>query len=135
VNYTARRETTPTPSEWEWHQRALLRLRHTFARKQNSAEALFRMAQERGGHDLIDLTNDRVPRDVLLAEHAVHEHALSEMDAALDRIARRTYGVCEDTGAPIEPARLRTLPWTRFCLAAAAARENAVTKKNSKSKL
>jgi DnaK suppressor protein len=134
VNDTAPRETTPTPSEWHWHQRALLRLRDTFARKQDSADALFRVAQERGGHDLIDVANDRVARDVLLAEHAVHEHALSEIDAALDRIARGTYGICEDTGAPIEPARLRALPWTRFCLAAAVGRENAARNKSSRSK-
>ena len=36
-----------------------------------------------------------------------------EIVAALKRIEHGTYGICEVTGLPIEPARLRLMPWAR----------------------
>ncbi|MGN6111214.1 MAG: TraR/DksA family transcriptional regulator [Kofleriaceae bacterium] len=38
---------------------------------------------------------------------------LAEVDAALDRIARGTYGISERSGAPIGFDRLRAIPWAR----------------------
>jgi DnaK suppressor protein len=44
---------------------------------------------------------------------------LREIDAALDRIAEKTYGVCEMTGKPISKERLAELPWARYSIEAA----------------
>ena len=63
--------------------------------------------------------------DELLAELLTESVELSEVDAALARLRAGTYGICEATGAPIDPERLRALPWTRLSLAAAAQRETA----------
>lgn len=41
---------------------------------------------------------------------------LREIDEALARISERTYGICTATGRPISKARLRALPWTRYCI-------------------
>jgi len=41
---------------------------------------------------------------------------LSEVDAALDRLATGTYGYCETCHDPIEPERLAADPLARFCL-------------------
>ncbi|MGH9348770.1 MAG: SpoIIE family protein phosphatase [Vicinamibacterales bacterium] len=41
---------------------------------------------------------------------------LAEVDAALERLARGTYGLCETCHDPIEPDRLIADPITRFCL-------------------
>lgn len=41
---------------------------------------------------------------------------LREIEAALRRIKDRTYGICEVTGEPISKARLRAIPWTRYCI-------------------
>ena len=41
------------------------------------------------------------------------EAELSELQAALERIDKGTYGVDEVTGAPIDPARLEALPAAR----------------------
>ncbi len=43
---------------------------------------------------------------------------LPEINLALDRINKRTYGICEVTGLEIEPKRLLAVPWTRVSLAA-----------------
>ncbi len=44
------------------------------------------------------------------------ELLLAEVEAALERMDRGTYGICERCGRRIEPARLRAMPTARFCL-------------------
>ncbi|MBK7405128.1 MAG: TraR/DksA family transcriptional regulator [Phycisphaerales bacterium] len=44
---------------------------------------------------------------------------LREIDAALGRIADKTYGLCEHTGKPISKERLAELPWARYSIEAA----------------
>jgi len=41
---------------------------------------------------------------------------LTEIDAALTRIERKTYGICEGSGKPIPKARLEAIPWARYCV-------------------
>lgn len=43
---------------------------------------------------------------------------LEEINAALDRIANGTYGVCEDTGATIKKERLEAIPYARYSVGA-----------------
>lgn len=44
------------------------------------------------------------------------QRTLSEVEAALGRMDRGTYGLCEGCGEPVPEARLRALPWARFCI-------------------
>jgi RNA polymerase-binding transcription factor DksA len=41
------------------------------------------------------------------------EHELAELHAALERVDAGTYGVDEETGEPIDPARLEAFPTAR----------------------
>lgn len=50
---------------------------------------------------------------LLNSEHDV----LYEIEEALRRIEQGTYGICEQSGEPIERERLRALPFVRFCMA------------------
>ena len=50
------------------------------------------------------------------------QKTLAEVEAALNRMDRGTYGVCESCEEPIPDARLRALPWARFCLKCAERR-------------
>lgn len=43
------------------------------------------------------------------------DERLTQVDAALERLARGRYGACERCGQPIDLARLHALPWTRVC--------------------
>lgn len=49
--------------------------------------------------------------------------AVKEIDAALERMIRGTYGVCENCHRAIPVGRLRSLPATRFCTKCAAQNE------------
>ncbi|NDG84083.1 MAG: TraR/DksA family transcriptional regulator [Proteobacteria bacterium] len=55
-------------------------------------------------------------RDKLLAK-------IKEIDDALARMENGTYGICEETGEPIEEKRLAAIPWTRLSLEGAEVRE------------
>lgn len=44
---------------------------------------------------------------------------IREIDDALQRIADKTFGMCELTGKPIPKARLEELPWARYTIQAA----------------
>ncbi len=107
------------PSKWSWHYRALLRIRDTLLRDHNEHETAVRVPFERGGEDDIDRATEKSEQDTLLSEIRLEEAELAEVDAAIDRIRRGTYGVCEATGHPISEARLRAIPWTRLCHQAA----------------
>lgn len=45
--------------------------------------------------------------------------------AALDRLRRGRYGVCESCGRPVGDARLTALPWATRCVRCATMRESA----------
>ncbi|MCA1842818.1 MAG: TraR/DksA C4-type zinc finger protein [Actinobacteria bacterium] len=58
-----------------------------------------------------------VDRERDLALSAQARAAVEEIDHALARIARGTYGQCERCGQPIPRARLKALPFARLCVA------------------
>jgi RNA polymerase-binding transcription factor DksA len=41
------------------------------------------------------------------------QHSIGEIDAALRRVENGTYGIDEETGEPIDPARLNAVPTAR----------------------
>jgi DnaK suppressor protein len=51
---------------------------------------------------------------------------LADIDAALQRIAEGTYGVCRECGEDIPAGRLEVAPYTRYCVACEAQRERGL---------
>ena len=49
---------------------------------------------------------------------------LTRVEMALARIEEGCYGLCEETGEPIEPERLIALPWTSLSIEGAEIRED-----------
>lgn len=64
-----------------------------------------------------DVGSDACDRDFALGLLSHEHNALSEVDQALQRIARGTYGICELSGEPIPRARLEAIPFTRHTVA------------------
>jgi DnaK suppressor protein len=60
-----------------------------------------------------DTGSDTFEREKDLAILEQLEAELAELQAALDRIDKGTYGIDEVTGEPIDPARLEALPTAR----------------------
>jgi DnaK suppressor protein len=79
-------------------------------------------AQELAGYSLhmADSGTDNFDRDFALSLLSSDQDAVYEIEEALKRIERKTYGVCELTGKAIPRARLEAIPWTRFTVEAQA---------------
>lgn len=90
-------------------------------------------AEEMASYSLhmADSGTDNFDRDFALSLLSSDQDALYEIEEALKRIEKDTYGVCELTGKPIPEARLEAIPWTRFTVEAQAQleREGALRQK------
>ncbi|HTW96758.1 MAG TPA: TraR/DksA C4-type zinc finger protein [Candidatus Methylomirabilis sp.] len=51
-----------------------------------------------------------------LAEEDMLEHTLRDIEAALDRINKGTYGICKYCQKPIDPRRLKARPTAGTCV-------------------
>ena len=58
--------------------------------------------------------------EVLAAIGATVRAEITDIDAALGRLAAGRYGICARCGTQIEPARLRAVPYTLTCAGCAA---------------
>ena len=72
-----------------------------------------------GDHSVIDTDQDYY---LTLADRERHE--LAEIQEALERLTRGSYGECQACEEPIAVERLRSLPFTRMCIDCSAAAEN-----------
>lgn len=70
------------------------------------------------GHHMADSGTDSFDREFALSLVSNEQEVLYEIDEALDRIEKGTYGVCEMTGKAIEVQRLKVLPYARYSLEA-----------------
>ncbi|GAC52582.1 MULTISPECIES: TraR/DksA family transcriptional regulator [Gordonia] len=61
-----------------------------------------------------------VERGQLVAQLERSRVRLDEIDAALERVGRGSYGRCETCGTVIDPERLEVLPAARQCVRCAA---------------
>lgn len=106
--------------EWQKYYRNLLDLRE---RLLNQMSGLAKeSAEEMASYSLhmADSGTDNFDRDFALSLLSADQDAIYEIEEALKRIEKGTYGVCELTGKPIPRARLDAIPWTRFTVEAQA---------------
>jgi len=81
---------------------------------------------ETGGasDDQADPAAQAAEEGTALALLGTEGHILAEVNAALDRIGRGTFGRCEACGHAITRARLDAIPYARHCIACAARAED-----------
>jgi RNA polymerase-binding transcription factor DksA len=77
------------------------------------------------GNHLADTASDMFEEEKALALEAHLSGLLAQVEAALERVASGTYGVCDQCGQPIAPERLEALPYATTCLACSASSKKA----------
>ena len=107
-------------AEWQKYCQRLLDLREQLLHQMNGLAK--ESAQELPGYSLhmADSGTDNFDRDFALSLLSSDQDAVYEIEEALKRIEKKTYGVCELTGKTIPKARLEAIPWTRFTVEAQA---------------
>jgi DnaK suppressor protein len=106
--------------EWVKFYNRLIELRDQLVRQMNGLAK--ESAQEMAGYSLhmADSGTDNFDRDFALSLLSSDQDAIYEIEEALKRIEKNTYGICELTGKPIPKSRLEAIPWTRFTVQAQA---------------
>lgn len=74
--------------------------------------------------DEVEFAIKSVEQDLTAATAEIHNRMLREIESALQRVTRGTYGACEACGEPIPPNRLKAIPWARYCLSCQETRSN-----------
>ncbi len=107
-------------AEWARYYKHLVELRERLTSQMSGLAK--ESAAEMDGYSLhmADSGTDNFDRDFALSLLSSDQDAIYEIDEALKRIQRGTYGICELTGKAIPRARLEAIPWTRFTVEAQA---------------
>jgi DnaK suppressor protein len=66
--------------------------------------------------DVVEFAVKTAEQDVTAVTASLRSQLLREVDNALGRYVRGTYGACEGCQEGISPHRLKALPWARYCL-------------------
>jgi RNA polymerase-binding transcription factor DksA len=104
--------THKVPARWARHYQELCALRDRLTQRDCSTPATAGAKLD----DLGDAASDDAQTSLsFVAASATHGMLIEVLDA-IQRIERGTFGICEITGQPIEPKRLKAIPWTRYSL-------------------
>jgi len=106
--------------EWAKYYAMLLDLRERLRNQMNGLAK--ESAEEMASYSLhmADSGTDNFDRDFALSLLSADQDAVYEIEEALKRIEKGTYGICELTGKQIPKTRLDAIPWTRFTVEAQA---------------
>lgn len=65
---------------------------------------------------LADRASDEYERGQTIVRFESEQELLVQVDRALEKIDEGVYGICEESGEPIDRERLEAKPWARFCV-------------------
>ena len=110
------------PEKYRRYFRLLMDLRNhvTGQLDQHTEDTLKRSSKDDAGdlssygQHMADAGTDTFDRDFALSLVSSEQEALSEIEAAIQRIRTGTYGICEITQKPIAKERLLAVPFTRY---------------------
>jgi RNA polymerase-binding transcription factor DksA len=111
-------ERVKVKAEWAKYYEHLMELRE---RLQAQMSGLAKeSAEEMTSYSLhmADSGTDNFDRDFALSLLSSDQDAIYEIEEALKRIEKNTYGICELSGKQIPKSRLDAIPWTRFTVEA-----------------
>lgn len=117
-------ETRPVQKKYQKFYDSLVELRdHVKAGlNMHTEETLKRSGKDDSGdlssysQHMADAGTETFDRDFALSMVSSEQDALTEIQAAIERVFKGTYGVCEMTGKHIREERLLAVPFTRYSI-------------------
>lgn len=106
--------------EWQKYYKTLLELRQRLMEQMTGLAKESAESMDNYSLHMADSGTDNFDRDFALSLLSSDQDAVYEIEEALRRIEKGSYGVCELTGKQIPKARLEAIPWTRFTVEAQA---------------
>lgn len=102
-------------SQWKWHYRALIKAQERLLGDRGDARMDASEPMESHSMNMADSATDEYDHGTALSRLGAGQIALSEINEAIGRIHDGSYGICEVSGSPIAPERLKAIPWARYC--------------------
>ena len=101
-------------TEWKKYYDVLMDLRDHLLHQMGDIKK--ESAEEMSGYSMhmADSGTDNFDRDSALSLLSYDQDAVYEIEEALKRIERKTYGTCEISGKVIPKGRLNAIPWARY---------------------
>lgn len=78
-----------------------------------------------------DIGTDNYEQEFTLGLLESERALLGEIDFAIERIGRGTYGICLGTGESIGVARLKARPWSKYCIEYARQLEKGTVRRDT----
>jgi RNA polymerase-binding protein DksA len=110
-------------TDLEQFKRQLLALRTRFNKDVSQlADEALRKSQDHTGNlssmpiHMADIGSENYEQELSLSLLENEEEALAQIERALARIDKGTYGTCEECGTEIPKERLKAIPYTRHCV-------------------
>jgi len=73
-------------------------------------------ASDEGSEDIVDRANNSYNREFMFSLSDTERRILLEIENALSRLDEGNYGGCLNCSDEIPRARLRAVPWARYCV-------------------
>lgn len=105
-------------------KRKLLEMRQQLLKTVREKKEMDMSPQDIG--DEADQASHSVERELLFELSDNERSILDQIEAALRRMEKGSYGVCERCHKPIARERMRALPFARYCIACQASAESAI---------
>lgn len=71
-------------------------------------------AAQEDSDDIVDRANNAYNRELMFSLSANEREQLVQIEQALNRLDKGTYGFCLHTGVPLPYIRLKAVPWARY---------------------
>ncbi|MCB4790995.1 MAG: TraR/DksA family transcriptional regulator [Elusimicrobia bacterium] len=112
------------------NQTELKKLRKLLLEKRDDLTQVVKSKKERDLQDVeigdeIDSASQSVEKEILFELTDNEKVMLDNIESALSRIEKGTFGKCESCGQKIAIPRLEALPWVRYCISCQAKTEKA----------
>ncbi len=105
-----------TQDELKETRKKLIELRERILENMRKEIADYRQRASSTSADPVDQAADAYDDDVTFEIAANHDEELEQIDSALEKIEKGTYGLCEMCSVTISPSRLKILPFATRCV-------------------
>ena len=102
----------PVARRWANHYQSLCEQRDRLRARDCTAPGVSSTKMD----EMAEAASEEWQRSMSMVAATATQEVLTEVLEAIRRIEKGAYGICELTGEPIEPARLKAIPWARYSL-------------------
>ncbi len=100
----------------EYYKKRLLDKKRGVTEAYNKNTSYGRHVEDEGTQDLADKASSAYTKEFLYSLSNTDREILQQVDEALQRIGKRTFGTCQECSDELNRKRLEAVPWASHCV-------------------